>query len=416
MKKIAVLFFLFISFCSLQAQVMWQINKDSVYTWYYQDGDEFNGTQLDRSKWDNSVPWSRAVMSQDMYFSDGQDLQESNGVLKFSLSKHDHYKVKLGRWDIDSSYMKKNKIQLNSDTFDFKYTAGLIWSKEKYKYGYFEMRFKCPKNGKGMWPAFWMYGGNKNDEIDFFELKCEKNNYVHVDMHCPDGCDNYPGGIFGTKKNWGGWIKVDRSLDEGFNTIAGEWDNGYIKWYLNGQGIAYFKSNLETAMHLIANMSIAKDGGPFSPGPDASTKFPGVMEVDYIRVWTKEKPRALKMPFGVAEAKKLSDSGVELPGNKAQMKKRKRLLYGKKTNYKNDGVFISLLRDNNKNYVFNLQGLDEDKVSIDIKDASGKSWFAKDNVNTEFLPVSLEGWQPGKYTVTIICNDKKVEHMLEYSN
>ncbi|MDP2387525.1 MAG: family 16 glycosylhydrolase [Bacteroidota bacterium] len=413
MSKNLLLFGIFLCcFFIAPAQYMWQINKDSVITWYYQDGDEFNDTKLDMDKWDNGFPWGRTVMSQDLYFTSGEDLEESNGTLKFALNKRD-YKVKLTRWDVDSAYLKKSKIVLDNDTFPFKYTAGLIWSKQKYKYGYFEMRFKCPKNGKGMWPAFWMFGGNKNDEIDFFEIKCEKNNYVHVDVHCPDGCRNYIEGP-GFHKAWGGWIKTKDYFDNGYNTIAGEWQNGYVKWYLNGKGIAYFKGSFETAMSVIANMSVAKDGGPFDPGPDESTVYPGIMDVDYIRIWTKDNQLQKRVPVTFEEKPSAKSASSELKGNKSSMKKKKRLLYGKKTKYKNEGVFVSLLRNTKTSYLLTMQGNETTPVSIEIKDTTGKIIFSESKYTEEFLQINMADLAAGNYTFVVKYNDKIIQQEINY--
>jgi hypothetical protein len=39
-------------------------------------------------------------------------------------------------------------------------------------------------------------------------------------------------------------------------------------------------------MWVIADIAIARDGGPFGPGPDASTRFPARFDIDYVRMWS----------------------------------------------------------------------------------------------------------------------------------
>lgn len=409
MRRI-ILLSLFLSCTALSAQYMWQFNKDTVVSWYYNDGDEFNGDQLDRNLWETKLGWGRAVMSQDIYFTDGANLEEKGGVLSFILKKED-LKAAVNPWEIDSSYIRKNNISIPDGMYNFKYTAGLIWSKQKYKYGYFEIRFKCPKNAKGVWPAFWTFGGNKNDEIDFFEIKCEKNNYVHVDVHCPDGCANYPA-IFGTHKDWGGWIKADSYFHDGFNTIAGEWGEGYVKWYLNGKGIAYFTGKFETPMNLIANTSQAKDGGPFNPGPDASTVYPAVMDVDYIRVWKKEKPDELVSPFMKPGNEGLKNPSPELTSNYSSLKRKKSFLYGKKSNYKNEGAMLSMLQEKRGTYLLTLQGNENTPVTVELKDAEGNSIYKKDDFSTEFLRIEIPEMKPGNYTFTAVFKGKRITQQL----
>jgi hypothetical protein len=159
----------------------------------------------------------------------------------------------------------------------------MIWSKRKYRYGLFELRFKVPE-GQGIWPAFWLFGQNNKDEIDFFEMKGEKNNQVHVDIHCPDNCDRYYYHWY-KKVNWGGWVKLNEYLQDGYNTITVIWEKGQINWYINGTPISRFYGELQTVMNIILNNSIARDNGPFSPGPNADTKFPADFSVDYVRVY-----------------------------------------------------------------------------------------------------------------------------------
>lgn len=403
-----IIFFL-ASYC-LNSQVMWQFNKDTVITWYYHDGDEFNGTTLNPDMWRTGFPWGRTAMSQELYFTDGEDIDVKNGALHLYLNKRD-YPVKLGPWDIDSAFVKKNNIVLKDNVYDFKYTAGLIWSQKKYRYGYFEMRFKCSKNADGMWPAFWTYGAYKNEEIDFFELKGERYNNIHVDVHCPDGCDNYKTSL-GLKKNWGGWIKTDKPLDDGFNTIAGEWGEGYVKWYLNGEGISYFKGNFDTATHIIANMSVAKDKGPFSPGPTAETVYPGEMEVDYIRIWTRDPALASGENFNESKPNESRGNSTEMKGNNSSLKRKKRFLYGKKKNYQQDGFFISLIPEGQNMYQLSQKGITDEDVTIEIMNTANEKVFSKESFKEEFLTVNMAEWPKGKYTVFVKSGASRVEYPL----
>ena len=89
-----------------------------------------------------------------------------------------------------------------------------------------------------MWPAFWLAGGYPNEEIDVFELKGERPGKIHVDVHCPNDCDDYKT-WYGQKKSWGGWISLNEKLTEGFNVIGIEWQPTYIKYFLNTQNLEF---------------------------------------------------------------------------------------------------------------------------------------------------------------------------------
>lgn len=262
---------------------MWQVTKDSVIKWNYYDGDEFNHQSINRDKWHTSFPWSRSVLSQDIYYPDSNVIV-NQGNVQFVLKKQD-FLLPLYDWEIDTVTFKKKKINLvDGKKFQYHYTGGLIYSKKEYKYGYFEIKFKAPV-GQGIWPAFWMYAGKPNNEIDFFELKGEKEKQIHVDIHCPDGCSNFKEGPLGYRKAWGHWLKTTNKLKDGFNIIAGEWTKNHIKWYLNGELIAYSNHSFDLGMGLTAGTGIAKDGEAFKPGPNKDTPFPNYFHVDYIRVY-----------------------------------------------------------------------------------------------------------------------------------
>lgn len=155
-------------------------------------------------------------------------------------------------------------------------------------YGLYELRFKV-EEGRGVWPAFWFFGGTKNDEIDAFELKGEKRKWIHVDTHCPTGCDRGYTDKFSFSKNWGGWLPVKEPLDDAYNLMHLEWEAEQVNWYFNGYPLAYFKGRFSTPMNLYLNTSVAKDGEAFKPGPDQSTKWPNTYSVDYIRIWKSIK-------------------------------------------------------------------------------------------------------------------------------
>ncbi|MBA3663365.1 MAG: glycoside hydrolase family 16 protein [Bacteroidetes bacterium] len=268
------------SFSIANAQLLLQIKKDSIISYNYSGGDEFNQQEL-RSDW-NSAPWPRVIMPQEVGFVSKNVVLE-NGQVKFLALKEDSTYI-MADIEIDSAFLKRKKIALDKNQFLTKYSAGVIFSRKKYHYGLYELRFKV-EEGKGIWPAFWFYGGYKNEEIDAFELKGEKNNQLHVDTHCPDGCDrNYDGHKL-INKNWGGWMPLSDYLHKGYNIMLLEWKPEEVIWYINGYPLAYFKGSLPNPMSIYINTSVAKDNEAFNPGPDETTPFPNSYFVDYLRIW-----------------------------------------------------------------------------------------------------------------------------------
>lgn len=288
MKPIALSLFITIVFSinvKSQPETIWQLLQNgSIVRWAYSGGDEFNGTELDNLKWMDSYPWGRSLVGQEQqYYKEGGDnIILENGLLKL-ITKYEpgHYTV--------IPYQNPGDI-LSDGQPNFRYlsyTSGMIFSKHKYKYGLFEIRFKAPV-GKGLWPAFWLYAGHKKDEIDIFEMKGEKPKRFKSGVIC-DNDDN------GTNDCGGEWFTANGNFSNGFNVMMGEWGPNSIIWYLNGSEYKIFLHSFNYSMWLIANTAVALDcpdpdkeyEDSFCTGPDGSTPFPASFEIDYIRVWTQ---------------------------------------------------------------------------------------------------------------------------------
>ena len=345
-------------FC--QAQVLLKLS-DNVLTGYsLTGGDEFNKPMLDENTWSNGLGWTRVLMSQDLAFSP-ENVKLEDGVINFIASKKDSTYI-LNPWEVDSSLLKKTKTTLPGSKFLAKYAAGCIITRQKLHYGLYEVRFKV-EQGRGVWPAFWFYGGNKNEEIDAFELKGERNNEVHVDTHCPYGCDRGYKNNFGFNTNWGAWMPVSDYLHNGFNTIQLEWKPEEVIWYINGYPLAYFKGSFSNPMNLYLNTSVAKDGGGFKPGPDESTTWPNNYYVDYLRIW---QPAGEQNPLAL----KRSDAYTTSPrfaGNDARPTKKRGLVYKKKELNPVDGMISLFLSGSNTLKVTVMGKLKEAGPAITIK-------------------------------------------------
>ncbi|MCW3076162.1 MAG: hypothetical protein JWO32_771 [Bacteroidetes bacterium] len=365
MIKHLILFSLF-SINFLQAQVMWQIKKDTVVKWYYYDGDEFNGNSVDEEKWIPAYSYAEANYKFD-YLMTPKRLEFENGVCKFTCYR-DTGLVTIPDWQLDSNFKKEFAPSIvNGNKFRYLFTAGNVWSKNEYEKGYFEMRFKTT-DAYGMWPAFWLYGGNQKDEIDFFELKGERKRSIHVATHCPQGCDHKykRSGLF--PKAFSGWVKTTTPLNEDYNVLSGEWQDGYVKWYLNGIGIAYFDGDFASQkMSLIIGTGPAKDGLGFAPGVNNTTTFPNSLDVDYVRVWYKdnrvsEKVKGIKhTDFNYLKTEKES---------KSSLRKKIRFMYNKKV-FSNELLTVSVLASDNKKLILTSFGK-EMNFTFSVSEINGK--------------------------------------------
>lgn len=137
-----------------------KMNTNYTYTKF---SDSFNGTLLDKSKWDVVKDYGRGKCV--FVDSVGTTYSVNNG-LNLSMIYHPGY-----------SY--------NDGTIHYPdYVSAEIVSKEKCKYGIYEGRMKFA-TGKGSWPAFWFFGGSGADdpqyntgyasEIDIAEYNWSRN-------------------------------------------------------------------------------------------------------------------------------------------------------------------------------------------------------------------------------------------------
>jgi beta-glucanase (GH16 family) len=365
----------------LQAQTLWQINKDTVITYNYFDGDEFSGTEISKDKWSSWYGWARSIYSnkEQQYYSDYKNHELKNGCL-YLITRKEDTEARFIDWMSDNDSIKSGKGEFQGiNKRKWKYTGGLIQSKKNFLKGYFEIKFKAPSD-KGLWPAFWLYGGSPNEEIDIMELKGEREDQIHVDTHCQK-CDMVRNPI-GQKRSFGGWIKLNGDLDKGFNVVSGLWDDNEVRFYLNGKCIAISKVQFDKPKVLAVNVAVADDHGPFHPGPAKDDSEFSPFIIDYVRVWTKEKSEG-KQILGVYDI-----NGI--PDNTAA-KRSPKMLYGSKSSHVNEGIFISLINNSDGSIKLFCNGLNK-KESYSVKVSLGDKilFEATTNVRELFIPVYVK--------------------------
>lgn len=351
MRKFLFLVFIGIISKSAISQQLWQINKDTVITWYYQDGDEFNDSTLNTDIWKYWYGWARTIFSQkeQQYYTDGKNLELKDGRLNI-FAIREKTTARVVDWNPDNDTIKENGKFDGLNKRSFNYTSGMIQTKRDYLYGYFEIKFKMQK-AKGYWPAFWLYGGTPNEEIDWMELKTEKPNAIHVGRHSQKSEENRIRNYI-RKKLWGDWVYFKGNLTDGDNIISGEWTPTYLKYYLNGECIAYTKLNLHTPKVLCANLAVPSSHGPYHPGPDTSIINSGNYEIDYIRTWTSNQEKEKRIDIKNHHPKSNSDNPILT----SKLKSKTRFYYGKKSEHETEGVTVSIFPDEKNTYILRLLG------------------------------------------------------------
>lgn len=354
---------------------MWQLNKDSLITWYYQEGDEFNGNAINKTYWTDWFGWGRSISSnkEQQYYSKWKNHFVKDGILSLTAKREDlneRYVDWMG--DNDSLFNGKKFDALNKRNFT--YSAGLIQSLKDFQYGYFEIKFKIPAEG-GFWPAFWLYGGSPNEEIDWMELKTEKPDQIHVGRHAQKSKDNYVP-VFLGKKVWGDWVKFKGSLNEGYNVISGEWTPTSLKYYLNGECIAIAFTKMNIPKKLVVNIAVSGDNGSFKPGPKKDFKDSVNFDVDYVRVWTRNEVFAQKTNNKNFYFEEPVSGNKEI--SRSKLISKSKVHYGKTELHNNEGLFASFFEQGNSKFHLTILGKEiPNNARVILQDANGKIILAE---------------------------------------
>ncbi|HYG37901.1 MAG TPA: discoidin domain-containing protein [Cytophagales bacterium] len=227
--------------------------------------DEFNGPNLDNSKWGMETGgggWG-------------------TGQLDYSTDRPENVRIVDGKLVLE---IRKEDYQ------GHQYTSGRIrtYKKVDFQYGRIEARLKgVYSQGNGF--AFWLLGSDfesvwwpKSGEVDIFE-----------------NTGKYPGKNIGTahyEESWGhAWNQGSYTLPnnqrwaDDFHTAAIEWSPTYIKYFIDG--ILYHTFDISEPINgyrpfnrpFFIILSVGM-GGSYSGPPDATTVSPMKAEIDWVRV------------------------------------------------------------------------------------------------------------------------------------
>jgi len=230
--------------------------------------DEFNGSVIDTSIWAFEVNGNGGGNNELQYYTaEPRNAFVENGTLVIQALKETY-----------------NGKQYTSARMNTTY-------KRDWLYGRADVRAKMP-TGRGLWPAIWMlptdwvYGGwPASGEIDIMELLGQEPSKIYGTVHWgQDAAHHLSSGGSYTLQN-------GASFANGYHTFTLEWSADSIQWSVDG--IRYHDERngppFDKRFHLLLNVAV---GGNWPGSPDASTTFPQLMQVDYVRVYSKasQKP------------------------------------------------------------------------------------------------------------------------------
>lgn len=225
--------------------------------WQLTFDDEFDGPNVDTTKWNLSDPWGRMRNNElQAYVPDAFEVRD--GILHVRAQRR------------DAVYDRELRH----------YTSGMMTTYQKFsqQFGRFEIRCRVPK-GQGLWPAFWMLPEPLGwpPEIDVLEVLGNNTSTIQLTHHWHNAAGR-------VESDHGEW-KGDADFGRDFHEIAVEWAADAIRWEIDGtERFRSTRSIPQVKMYMLVNLAV---GGDWPKAPDDKTPFPSSFEVDWVRVYAK---------------------------------------------------------------------------------------------------------------------------------
>lgn len=242
--------------------------------WQCTFDDEFNGTQLDTSKWVASQSFVTGDSSMyACYANTPQTVSESNGALHLSVVK-----VSTPTW-CPGGLPASN------------YAAGSVATYHTFsqEYGMFEARIRVQASSTpGLNETFWLYPDDRYSTIT-------KPNTGEIDVSqtfSSDPANTYPYLHYAAGGVSGGTVVGDNiaqcAAPRGvWNTYNLVWTPTSITISVNGVTCLVNTSGSPTFQkrEMLAFTQALGTPGLLNDGPTVDTALPSTMDVDYVRVW-----------------------------------------------------------------------------------------------------------------------------------
>ena len=224
-----------------------RVINDKIYKLTFED--EFDGDELDTTKWKLSP----------------------DGV---------------GTWDDDMVTVEDGRLKLSAGKEGDRLVSGGVRTLGRFEQcrGYFEASMKL-QSAPGFWGAFWMYGGNMENDTPVVEGAI-------------DGCEIDVVESFdavGKKINhaihWDGYVENHKSVNinrsvpayyDGFHTFAVEWTDTEYTFYVDGKysWMATKPGPCEVPLYLLFTTEIGTWAGELD-----ESLLPDGIEVEYVRAY-----------------------------------------------------------------------------------------------------------------------------------
>jgi beta-glucanase (GH16 family) len=220
----------------------------------------------------------------------GQPWGRFHGQLPHQYYGDSEVFVKDGILHLQNRYAPKT-FQDGDSLIRIPYGTGLIntYYSKQFTYGYFAIRSKNP-TGPATWPAFWLTGRNNwPPEIDIFEMYGKSTGRT---IHEQTMTLHFGKIETNTKTHLTKSVHLKKDTDTAFHIYSCLWEPGKVDFYTDGVKVRSIKLNrwmeqfYREPMYLIVNNAVDHRYLKYID----NTALPVSLEVDWIRVYSPEKP------------------------------------------------------------------------------------------------------------------------------
>lgn len=171
----------------------------------------------------------------------------------------------------------------NRASGDRAYTSGVLNTAQRFeqRYGFFEARIKAP-SGRGFWTVWWLRSVNSwPPAINVMDLFGDSPTSVRASVWWEAASGSRSSGTPLVAEDW--------TLE--YHVFGVDWRPDELIFYVDG--IERFRDqasipSLNTPLYPTLNLSIAT--GEAAPPPDATTPWPGVLAIDWVRIYERTQP------------------------------------------------------------------------------------------------------------------------------
>lgn len=239
------------------------VSDSNIPGWNLTFDDEFNGTSLDKSHFQQY--WGEIGAS---WWNGDAAISLENGLLRLKITQEDVYQ--------------------NGKTYH--YTAGGFNQTTAQTYGRWVVRARFPQGvGTQSYLSLWRTDFSWPPEIDFAEVVGTRPSENVFSQHYSDGSQNlWDGCKLGSQDPW---VSCTPAQNEDFTNDFHEytliWEPGTLTWLVDGVQQFSTTQKFQDFPMIMAVGDLVGACDSFSGCPDWTVRFPTYLDIDYIRIYQK---------------------------------------------------------------------------------------------------------------------------------